>query len=451
MKKFISIVILLLIIPILKVNAIKCYDKEMDIVNDIMNFTCLDVQSDKLVFKDSTTNYDEFFTYTISDNKATIYPKKELINEFSKSDRVKLIRVVDGKKEFPLLIKNNNYVEPTTTTKTTSVDATISVVTVTLNPNNGEDVNKVTCKITSGSEYCTIKLPNLDTDGFKGWGTASSCKDGKIGEERVKQDAIYYACYDTVSSTKITTTSSEEETTEPTKTIYLDNLTIMDPVTEEPIDFGDFSRRKNNYEFKVLYDVEQINIFLDVEDGIESEIIGNDGLVVGENVITIKLKDIDNNTSEYTLLITRLEEGETLETTHYLKSLIIGGYTIDFNKETFFYSVAIKSDVDSLLITPLPENEEDTAEIEFNENLQNGSEIVIKVFNPENEEDYTSYTIKITKEENIDKIIIIGIIILSGIIVVLLVVMIVIKSKKNNTNNKSKEKPINNEIEVLNI
>ena len=91
------------------------------------------------------------------------------------------------------------------------------------------------------------------------------------------------------------------------------------------------------------------------EDGINIEITGNENLVVGENNIVIKLTTSDNKTNEYKLKVTRLKKGEKIDNKHYLKSLVIGGYNINFNKSTFDYKLTISSDINKLEITPISE------------------------------------------------------------------------------------------------
>ena len=64
----------------------------------------------------------------------------------------------------------------------------------------------------------------------------------------------------------------------------------------------------------------------------EKEIIGNENLNVGENQILIKLTDENDNTNEYKIKVTRLEEGQTITNVHFLKSLVVGGYNINFSQ-----------------------------------------------------------------------------------------------------------------------
>ena len=457
MKKY--IVLLLLLIPFIKVKALSCYIENEEInVDEVSNFSCSDVYGDSLSFKSSGKDYKEYFTYKIeSGGSATVSIKKEI--RFDKSFKRGLVVITDGEgHQGIILVKNKDYVEPTTTK-----DPTVKEISVTLDPNNGSEKVVKTCKITSGNTTCSVVLPKLNDENFNGWGTAKGCKDGNTGSIKVEEDVSYYACYKDNKSTTTTTTTTksskssttttksedEEETT--TVKVYLDSLSITDKDSGDDIDFGTFSRRNNKYEFKVLNETENLNIKYEVADDITVEVTGNESLEEGENEIVIKLTDKDNNTSEYTLLVNRLKEGETINSIHYLKSLVIGGYNIEFNKEVFNYSVKIKGDIDALEIDAVPEVDTDTYDIEGNNNLIDGSKVSIVVYDEEDEENSTTYTVNITKEKSMDIIMILTIVLIV-VLVVLIIIAIILKTKKTKGKGKVEpEKPLNSEIEVLNI
>ena len=211
------------------------------------------------------------------------------------------------------------------------------------------------------------------------------------------------------------------------------------------------------YTLKVLNEVANIEVTTTQDENIKVEIIGNENLNVGENQILIKLTDENNNTNEYKIKVTRLEEGQTITNVHFLKSLVVGGYNINFNKEQFVYSLTIPSDISRLEITPIPEEETAMIEIKGNEELIDGSLVTINVIGEDNET--TTYTIDITKEAGTNYMLLIaaGIIIL---LIVVLVILIIIKSNKKKQNLKndnkpqvldSKKKDTNETIETLNI
>ena len=437
MKKILRIIIgLLIIIPFFKVNALSCLSSEIDI-NKVDNFTCSEVDGTTLKFTDNTSgeDYTSYFTYTVNDNSALISIDKNIKLDAAFPNR--FIKVTDASKEAIINVKNPSY----TTTKATSTtkDANTKEIIVTLDPNDGTGSTNKTCNIVAGNNTCTVTLPKLETDGFNGWGTAATCKEGNTGAIRVEKDITYYACYE------------KNENTNTNKSIALETLELINKDTNEKIEFGTFSRKKTEYKFKVLYDVENIEVKATASNDIKVEITGNENLKVGENVVLVKLTNDNNETNEYKLIVTRLKMGETISNVHYLKSLVIGGYKINFNKETFKYSLTIAKDINKLELTAKPENDDDTVEITNNENLTNGSVIKITVKGEDEEE--TIYTINITKEKSSNLVFyIIGSII--ALLIILLIILIIIKSKRKKNQNVNGPQNIvkdNNNVEVLNI
>lgn len=435
-KKFIFC--LLCLLPFIKVNALSCYKGEIDVTN-IGNFSCSNVEGEKLTIKDSTTeeDYTKYFSYVIDNKSATITPDKSL--KFDGTFKNRFLTVSDGKETARINVKDQSYVEPTTTqSTTTTADPNIKELTVTLDTNDGKEKTTKTCKVVSPSTTCSITLPKLETEGFNGWGTASTCKEGNVGSIKVDKDITYYAC------------NSKSETTE-NSNIFLKTLKILDKDTNKEIDFGTFSIKKTEYSFKVLNEVKNLEINATSDDGVKIDISGNEELKEGENEIKITLTTSDNKTNTYILKVTRLKEGETINSIHYLKSLVIGGYSINFNSKQFNYTITVQSDINKLEIDAITENEEDTFEVLNNNNLENGSIIKINVTGEDKK--ITTYNINIVKETKSNIILYIGI----GIVVlltILLIVLIIIKNNKKNKNNKIGPKTLDNKkdnIEVLNI
>lgn len=437
MKRILNLIIgLLLFIPFLNINALSCYESVID-VERISNFPCSEINGETLTFKNEKTKEDlsSFFQYDSSNSNISIIDKSI---KFDTNIEVGKVIVSDGTSETIIQIKNHAYVKPTTTTTTNDVNT--KTLTVTLDPNDGTNSTTKTCDITNDNKTCSITLPKINKKTFNGWGTAKTCKEGNSGTIKVEKNITYYACYkDNENDSNINEPNSKE--------LLLKTLTLTDKKTEEKIEFGIFSIKNKEYSFKVLNDIENIVVNAEAEEGIAVEISGNENLTVGENKIIIKLTDDNNNQSEYTLNVTRLDEGETINRVRYLKSLVIGAYQINFNKDTFVYNLTIPSDINKLeILPPIPENEEDNVEIKNNENLIDGSQILINVISKEGQT--TTYTISITKESNINYILI-GAIGLIVVLIIILIILIIIKSQKKKKSNFKNNKKDN--IEVLNI
>lgn len=429
------LLLMFLFIPFIKVNALECYDGLID-VTKVDNFVCKKVQDSKLTFFSGDVDYSKYFTYNIEDNKAVINIDKSIT--FDSKYEEGYVTISDGKSENGTIkVKNKDYVTTTTTTTTTTTESNSKEVVVTLVPNNNSDKTSLSCKIKSGSTYCNVTLPKLEDIGFNGWGTASTCKEGSVGSIKVEKNITYYACY---------TTNNNEESD---KNLALKSLKLTNKDTNEEIKFGTFSIKKTEYSLKVLNEVKSINVDAKSEDGVEVTVSGNEDLIEGENEIIIKLTS-NNKTNQYIIKVTRLKEGEKINSIHYLKSLVVGGYNIDFDKDKFNYTITIDDNIDKLEIDPVLEDESNKYEVVDNNNLKNGS--IIKI-NVTGEDDVTTtYSINIIKEEKINILfyVAIGLIV---ILVIILIILIIIKSNRKKKNNISQPKTYENKdnIEVLNI
>lgn len=458
MKKILcTIICLLVMVPILHANAdgIVCNNGEVIDLEKVNNFLCNPTDetanlSTNLDFHSG--KYDSYFS-VVKENKGVRITITNKSFVFSKDQKNGLIIITDKENKnlnTPIYIKNKDYVAPTTTTTTTTTTkAEAKTLTVTLDPNDGTNKSTKTCQISGNETTCYVTLPTLEKENFNGWGTAKTCKVGNSGSIKVEKDITYYACYE---DTEIPTTNNQSSTN-----LYLKTLKLTDKDTNDSLDIGTFSMKKNEYTLKVLNEVKNIAIETTQDEGINVEITGNENLSVGDNEIIIKLTDENNNTNQYKIKVTRLKEGETISNVHFLKSLVVGGYNINFNKEQFVYSLTIPSDINRLEITPIPEDETAMIEIKNNEELIDGSLITINVIGEDNET--TTYTIEITKETSTNYMLLIavGIIIL---LIIILVILIIIKSNKKKQNLKNDNKPqvletkkkeTNETIETLNI
>lgn len=140
-----------------------------------------------------------------------------------------------------------------------------------------------------------------------------------------------------------------------------------------------FDKNVFNYEARVLYEVEKLEVKYEVEDGYTVEIIGNEALEVGENQILVKVKGNGVEDLVYTFNVTRLEEGESLVSSSLLESLTVKGYKLDFDKNTFEYYLKINND-DKLEVEAKAEDEKALVNIHYPNEFKSGREIVVTVF-----------------------------------------------------------------------
>lgn len=440
MKKF--VLLLICLFPLISVEALSCYETSNEsplILEKIDNFSCMNIEGESLTFKntvgDNTRDLKDYFTYNINEKKeATITISKEL--KFDSNFENGIVVISDGKSSYTLYVKNNAYVKPTekptSTTTTTTTSQNEITYTVVLDNKGVKEERK--CNVKREGDTCNVTLPNLEVEGFKGWGSSNTCKDGKFGSTKVNKNETYYACYETNENTE-------------TK-LYLKTLKVMDAKKEE-IDFGTFSIKKQEYSFKVLNEVDKLEIEATADENVKVEYVGHDKLEVGENEVIIKLTDTNNVTNEYKLIVNRLKEGESIENINYLSALVIGNYNINFNKSVFNYNLLIDNDIYKLVINAVPLDEQHLIEIKNNNNLENGSVIQINVLDGEGT--VTTYNINIIKESNNTLLFVaIGVILL--LIIILVILIIIKKNQKKKLVKKDDKKTTTNEsVEVLNI
>lgn len=176
--------------------------------------------------------------------------------------------------------------------------------------------------------------------------------------------------------------------------VNAENLRIKKLVVDEKI----IDLKENLYEYNTTINnyINTADILIELDEGIEYQIEGNENLVVGNNVIKINISN-GTTTKEYILNILKMaDEVVTLSSNNKLKNLSISGYPLGFDADKLEYNLTIKAE------SKLNINYEaysDLAEvyIDGNEKLVNGSIIKIKVIAQSG--DIREYRINITATE----------------------------------------------------
>ena len=193
-----------------------------------------------------------------------------------------------------------------------------------------------------------------------------------------------------------------------------------------------FDAYTTNYNVAVLYEIENIQIEAITEDSkAKYEIVGNTNLIVGENVITIKVTAEDESVKEYKIIITRKDATHIPSSNSKLSSLTIEGYELNFDSNKHEYSLKI-NDETKLSIKYVLEDESSTVKIAGNNNLKNGSVISITSIAEDGSE--TIYKINIGVDAN-NTFIIYIIVSIAIILIVLIIIFTLTKKKKNNKSN----------------
>lgn len=155
-------------------------------------------------------------------------------------------------------------------------------------------------------------------------------------------------------------------------------------IKEIKLSSGAISLEKGVYDYKinVPYDVNKIDIDITTNDkNATVDIKKEDSLVVGENTVTITIKNKDIE-QKYNIVINRLDNSE--DATVNLKELKIDNYkNFEFVVSNTNYDLYFDDIPTSLRITATPVNENNEVKITGNYNLTVDSVVSIKVINDE--------------------------------------------------------------------
>ncbi len=289
----------------------------------------------------------------------------------------------------------------------------INISSGTLSPQFAKNIYKYTVKVGKDIERISISgIKNLQTQTISGEVQNQEIKEGK--------NSFALVVYNNGDETKTYNIVVEKESTKSNEKIYLSSLSLSS---------GNITFEKDVYEYntKVLYNVNKIEVLATTENNKHTvSIEGNENLQVGENTITITLKDENKNEQKYIVKVTRLKEGETLGDNANIKDITIKGYNLNFNYDKDSYKLVI-SDENKLDMTVVMDDENASYQVFGNSNLKDGS--VIKIVTKSADESNTkTYNIEITKPSHTSRYVIGGVLVLLAAIVPILLYM---RSKSN--------------------
>ena len=192
----------------------------------------------------------------------------------------------------------------------------------------------------------------------------------------------------------------------------------------------DFDKDKKEYRITVDYNTDKLDIDTVISSNKSKvEIIGNENFKVGENVVIIKVTAKDNSVREYKIIVTKKAKEEILDSNSYLKNITIEGYNINFNKNTYNYTLNIK-DEESLKINAISESNLAKVKIVGNSNLNNNN--VIKIIVTAEDKTTSTYTITVNKGKEINYLLIT--VIVETIVIIGIILFLVLRKKKSDVN-----------------
>ena len=206
----------------------------------------------------------------------------------------------------------------------------------------------------------------------------------------------------TVKAAQTDTTPTPEPTPEPTPTPEPEQPTA--PTVTEPT----FTKAN-----KTMYATGDINLRASwstdsaatkIEKGTELTVIGTSNEKVNGYVwYRVSYQGKTRYVASNLLTSEKPEENEEEKANANLKSLTVEGFSLSpsFSADVLEYSMQVEMETEKLNITAEAENEKATVKIEGNETLAEGENIVKIIVTAEDGTTTKTYTIKVTKEENI--------------------------------------------------
>ena len=202
-------------------------------------------------------------------------------------------------------------------------------------------------------------------------------------------------------------------------------VTTLKSLKIEGVDIK-FEESTFEYEFNVEYAINELKIDAVANNKDANIDIDNKTLVVGENEIIITVTS-NKEKSEYKLKVTREENVD--KSVANLKELSIDEYKrLDFKENVLDYTLKFSNIPSKLTIKAIPKDENGEVEIDGNEELIDGSEIVVRVKVDNITREY-SLIIEESKNISDNKSVILGAIIALSITIVVLIIL-EIRSKK---------------------
>lgn len=196
---------------------------------------------------------------------------------------------------------------------------------------------------------------------------------------------------------------------------------------------------KNTTEYYLIVDlsVKKINITAKTIDNSAKWVAyGNKNLKEGENTVTINVTAEDGTKRVYYIHVTKVDNIELANAE--LEKLEIEGVSLypTFKSNIFSYNLNINQDISNLNILAIPSNENAVVEVEGNENLQEGENIIkinVTAANGETIRIYkintyiSSDRVEVQEEDKTFAIILMGIL---GSCIIGLGISIIVKNKK---------------------
>lgn len=216
----------------------------------------------------------------------------------------------------------------------------------------------------------------------------------------------------TATKPVVTTNPTTQVETTTTTTTEVQSSTNIKKILVNDTDIK-YDSSKDSYTIKMLYDITEVDVKVELEDErAQVSITGNTDMPNEDHEIKIVVTSLTGEAKEVTLKVKRYTN---LSNDCTLANIYSEEYPLDFSKNNYNYKLTLPKKAKAINLEVVPTDTENaTYEVTGNENLKNRSVIKIDV----RAEDGTmcQYTIKIKKNSNTWKYIIIIVLLISILI-----------------------------------
>lgn len=321
-------------------------------------------------------------SFSVSASSTSIYVGNTTTLTIKTSDCAGKFTVTSSNSLVATVSSSSVWVDGTTTvTITAKANGTANIVVTT------QDVSDIDLNDVKGSKSVTVTVSTKQTS------TSNNTSSAKPNTSTSSKPSSSNTSTSNKVNNKTNTQTSVQSTL--SNNAYLKEFRVDIPGITP-----DFNKNTFNYALTVEESVNNLNVTAVPEDSKASvSISGNTNLNLGENTINVKVTAEDKKTTKtYTINVTKVQDVQ--KSNAFLQNIIVTDIEMSpsFSKEIFEYDLGCVT-LDRITLSAFAENENATVQIEGNENLVLGENLIKITVTSENGNVNKIYTLKVIKEE----------------------------------------------------
>lgn len=321
-------------------------------------------------------------SFSVSASSTSIYVGNTTTLIIKTSNCAGKFTVTSSNSSVATVSSSSVWVDGTTTvTIAAKANGTANIVVMT------QDVSDIDLNDVKGSKSVTVTVSTKQTS------TSNNTSSAKPNTSTSSKPSSSNASTSNKVNNKTNTQTSVQSTL--SNNAYLKEFRVDIPGITP-----DFNKNTFNYALTVEESVNNLSVTAVPEDSKASvSISGNTNLNLGENTINVKVTAEDKKTTKtYTINVTKVQDVQ--KSNAFLQNIIVTDIEMSpsFSKEIFEYDLGSVTS-DRITLSAFAENENATVQIEGNENLVLGENLIKITVTSENGNVNKTYTLKVIKEE----------------------------------------------------